>query len=71
MIPEDSGGKGVYENGITLCTQCNNRKKYLGVSIFGKNMFERYLLLAQKDNDKKTILFLEELLSIFEKHLLK
>ncbi|MBL12317.1 MAG: hypothetical protein CMM51_01910 [Rhodospirillaceae bacterium] len=71
IIPEDSGGKGVLENGITLCTHCNNRKKNLGVSIFGKNMFERYLLLAKKDNDKKTIKFLEEVLKVFEKHQLK
>lgn len=71
IIPEDSGGKGVLENGITLCTYCNNRKKNLGVSIFGKNMFKRYLLLAKKDNDKKTIRFLEEVLEVFEKYQLK
>jgi len=71
IIPEDSGGKGIYENGITLCTQCNNRKKNLGVSIFGKNMFERYLLLAEKDDDKKTIEFLRELLKVFDKYQLK
>ena len=71
IIPEDSGGKGVFENGITLCTHCNNRKKYLGVSIFGKNMFKKYLVLAQKNNDKKTIKFIEELLNVFDKHQLK
>ena len=71
IIPEDSGGKGIYENGITLCTQCNNRKKNLGIATFGKNMFERYLLLVDKDNDKQTMEFLKEILKVFHKYQFK
>ena len=75
IIPEDSGGKGIYENGITLCTQCNNRKKNLSISTFGKNMFEKYLLLVDKDKDKdkdkQTSEFLKEILKVFHKYQLK
>jgi len=71
IIPEDSGGKGIYENGITLCTQCNNRKKNLSISTFGRNMFEKYLLLVDKDDDKQTIEFLKEILKVFQKYQLK
>tara|TARA_B100000700_G_scaffold251446_1_gene282546 strand:+ start:1524 stop:2099 length:576 start_codon:yes stop_codon:yes gene_type:complete len=71
IIPEDSGGKGIYENGITLCIQCNNRKKNLSITTFGKSMFERYLLIVEKENDKQTVEFLKEILKVFHKYQLK
>ena len=66
--PEDNGGKGVYENGITLCTKCNNIKRNLNVTTFGKKVFEKYLLIAKKNNLKETVLFLEDLLEVYKRH---
>ena len=66
--PESEGGKGIYENGITLCYKCNNIKKNLKVSSFGKKMFERYLKIAKKNNQETAISFLEEILEVYKKH---
>mgnify|MGYP001163911385 CR=1 FL=1 len=68
IIPEDKGGKGVLENGITLCTICNNRKKNLNASTFGKNMFEKYLVISKKNNDTKAVNFLKAILDIYKEH---
>ena len=65
---ESEGGEGVYENGITLCYKCNNIKKNLKVSSFGKKMFERYLKIAKKNNQEAAISFLEEILEVYKKH---
>ncbi|MDA9629167.1 HNH endonuclease [Pelagibacteraceae bacterium] len=71
IIPEDENGKGIFENGITLCYKCNNIKKNLGVSSFGKKMFERYLKISKKNNDENTENFLNDILSVFNKYNLK
>ena len=68
IIPEDSGGKGVLSNGITLCTTCNNIKKNLNVTTFGKNLFKKYLALSITNKDTKAVSFLEELLQVYDKH---
>ena len=68
IIPEDKGGKGVLENGITLCTICNNRKKNLNVITFGKNMFKKYLAVSRKNNDKKAMKFLNDIIKGYTKH---
>ena len=68
IIPEDDGGEGTYENGITLCTVCNNRKKNLKTSSFGKNMFKKYLVILKKNKDEKGVKFLNDLLKVYEKH---
>ena len=68
IIPEDKGGKGVLENGITLCTTCNNRKKNLNASTFGKNMFEKYLIISKKNKDTKAVKFLKAVLNVYKKH---
>ena len=34
-------------------------------------MFEKYLLLVDKDDDKQTIEFLKEILKVFDKYKLK
>ena len=68
VIPEDAGGKGTYENGITLCTICNNRKKNLKTSSFGFNMFKKYLEISKKNNDKLAVKFLKELLKVYKKY---
>ena len=69
--PENDGGKGVYENGITLCTKCNNIKSNLNVTSFGKKVFEKYLLIAKKNKLTETVTFLEDLLKIYKKHKMK
>ena len=68
IIPEDKGGKGILENGITLCTVCNNRKKNLNATTFGKNMFEKYLSISKKNKDTKAINFLKDVLDVYKKH---
>jgi 5-methylcytosine-specific restriction endonuclease McrA len=71
LIPEDEEGKGTYDNGITLCYDCNNLKKNLGVSSFGKKMFQRYLKISEKNQDTSKTNFLNDILDVFEKHNLK
>ena len=68
VIPEDGGGIGEYDNGITLCTQCNNIKKNLNGTTFGKKMFEKYLQIMKKTDDETTIDFLEEVLKVYEEY---
>jgi len=68
IIPEDKNGKGILENGITLCTTCNNRKKNLKASTFGKIMFEKYLVISKKNKDTKAVNFLKEILDVYKKH---
>ncbi len=68
LEPEASGGKGVYENGITLCNVCNNRKKNLKISSFGLNMFKKYLEKSKINEDKKGIKFLEDIIKVYNKH---
>ena len=68
VIPEDDDGKGVYENGITLCTVCNNRKRNLKTSSFGSNMFKKYLQVSTKNKDVKATKFLKDLLKVYKKH---
>lgn len=68
VIPEDDDGKGIYENGITLCTVCNNRKKNLKTSSFGSNMFKKYLEISKKNKDIETVKFLNDLLKVYKKH---
>lgn len=68
IIPEDQNGKGILENGITLCTKCNNRKKNLKASTFGKIMFERYLAISKKNKDTEGVNFLKDILEVYKKH---
>lgn len=68
VIPEDSGGKGTLENGITLCNKCNNIKKNLNVTTFGKKLFEKYLTICKKSGLHETVDFLEEILDIYKKY---
>jgi len=65
---KDFGGKAEIENGQTLCSVCNFRKKNYGQTESGKKMFIRLHDLARKTNDKEMLAFIEEVLSTFEKH---
>jgi len=66
--PEDSGGKGEYNNGITLCGKCNNIKSNLKVTTFGKKMFEKYRKIMLKKGDSEIVDFLNEVLEIYKKY---
>ena len=68
LLAEDNGGEGIVENGITLCTQCNNTKSNLDVTSFGKKVFKQYLKISKDKNDQPTIDFLEELLDVFNRN---
>ena len=71
MTPKPKGGRATLENGMTLCTRCNNIKSNHAVLSFGKKMFEKFLKTAIKKKLKKEINFFNEILSVFEKHSMK
>jgi predicted restriction endonuclease len=64
--PKDKGGKATIENGQTLCSTHNFRKKNYSQTESGKKMFIRLLDLAKKSNDKDTVKFCLEILRVFE-----
>ena len=65
-IPKDKGGKATVENGQTLCSVCNFRKKNYNQTESGKKMFIRLWESAVKIGDEKTRKFLERVLSAYE-----
>ena len=71
MNPKPKGGKATLENGMTLCTRCNNIKSNHGVLSFGKKMFEKFLKTATSKNLKNEISFFKEVLEVFEKYKMK
>lgn len=66
-VPRDKGGKAVVDNGQTLCSVCNFRKKNYGQTESGKKMIIRLWEASVKIGDEKTERFCEEVLSIYEK----
>jgi hypothetical protein len=66
--PKSKGGKATLENGQTLCSQHNFRKKNYEQTESGKKMFIRLLELAEKNNDQEMILFCKDILGIYDKH---
>lgn len=66
VIPEDKSGKGVKENGITLCTKCNNIKKNHDLTTFGKKFFKKHLKISKSSGDKETSKFIKEILKVFD-----
>lgn len=65
-VPKDKGGKAAVDNGQTLCSICNFRKKNYGQTESGKKMFIRLWESAVKIGDDKTRKFLEKVLSAYE-----
>jgi predicted restriction endonuclease len=68
ILPKDKGGTGTIENGQTLCSICNFRKKNYSQTESGKKMFIRLLLTAEKIGDNLTQKFYEEILKIYDKY---
>ncbi|MEW6013187.1 MAG: HNH endonuclease [Elusimicrobiota bacterium] len=67
ILPKDKGGKATLENGQTLCSICNFRKKNYNQTESGKKMFIKLWETAKKLGDKKTQEFCEEILNTYEK----
>ncbi len=68
IIPKELGGKAVIENGQTLCSIHNFRKKNYRQTETGKRMFIHLYELAQSVGDEPLIAFCREVLEAFEKH---
>ncbi|MEA5479880.1 HNH endonuclease signature motif containing protein [Pseudanabaena galeata UHCC 0370] len=64
--PKDVGGLATIENGQTLCTQHNLRKKKLKQTETGKDMFIRLYELAKKENNQELQEFCIAILNTFE-----
>ena len=66
-VPKDKGGKATVDNGQTLCSVCNFRKKNYGQTESGKKMLIRLWEASIKIGDEKNRKFCEEALSVYEK----
>jgi len=66
-VPKDKGGKATVDNGQTLCSICNFRKKNYGQTESGKKMLIRLWEASIKIGDEKTKKFCEEVLNVYEK----
>lgn len=67
IVPKDRGGKATVENGQTLCSIHNFRKKNYNQTESGKKMFIRLWEAAQKIGDEKIKNFCETILLDYEK----
>lgn len=65
-IPKDYGGKATVDNGQTLCSICNFRKKNYGQTETGKKMMIRLWETAKKIGDEHTMKFCEYVLKGYE-----
>jgi len=68
ILPKDKGGKATLENGQTLCSICNFRKKNYNQTESGKKMFIKLWETAKRLEDEKTQNFCEEILNTYEKY---
>lgn len=66
-VSKNKGGKAVIDNGQTMCSICNFRKKNYGQTESGKKMLILLLEASIKIGDEKTKKFCEEVLRIYEK----
>lgn len=67
-VPKDKGGKATADNGQTLCSVCNFKKKNYGQTESGKKMFIRLWETSIKIGDEKTRKFCEEVLGVYKKY---
>ncbi len=66
--PKDKGGKATIENGQTLCSTHNFRKKNYKQTETGKKMFIRLYEAAKKIGDTETMKFCAQILEVFEEN---
>ncbi len=66
--PKDLGGKATIDNGQTLCSQHNFRKKNYKQTETGKKMFIRLYEAAKIIGDSETMHFCAQILEVFEKN---
>jgi 5-methylcytosine-specific restriction endonuclease McrA len=66
LVPKDKGGKATIDNGQTLCSIHNFRKKNYSQTESGKRMFIRLHEKAKAINDLKTMRFCEAILETYE-----
>jgi 5-methylcytosine-specific restriction endonuclease McrA len=68
ILPKDKGGKATLENGQTLCSICNFRKKNYNQTESGKKLFIRLWETSKRLGDKETQKFCEDILKTYEKY---
>jgi len=66
IVPKDKGGKATIDNGQTLCSIHNFRKKNYSQTESGKRMFIRWYEKAKNLNDQNTMKFCEAILETYE-----
>lgn len=66
--PKDKGGRATLDNGQTLCSTHNFRKKNYNQTESGKRMFIRLLKLAQSEHDEAMVAFCRDILAVYDKH---
>jgi len=68
IVPRDKGGRAEIDNGQTLCSIHNFRKKNYNQTESGKKMFILLLKNARKIKDEKMIKFCIDILKTFDTH---
>lgn len=68
ILSKDKGGKATLENGQTLCSKHNFRKKNYGQLEMCKKLFVTMYDTAKKSQDTETLRFCTDILNVFEKH---
>ena len=66
--PKDKGGRATIDNGQTLCSMHNMRKKNLGQTETGKKMFIRLYEVARNTGDRQLCEFIRDVLRTYERH---
>lgn len=66
--PVDRGGESTVENGQTLCSTHNNRKKNFGQTETGKKMFRHLLEAARASGDEELEAFIVDVLRTYDAH---
>ena len=66
--PKEVGGMATIENGLTLCTEHNNLRKYLGQTDSGKHIFIRMYEIAKLEENEKLEKFCVDVLEVYDRH---
>jgi hypothetical protein len=66
--PKDKGGKAEIENGQTLCSEHNFKKKNYSGTETGKKMFMRLHAQAKSLGDQKLTDFCQDILKVYQEH---